>query len=294
MRPPRQWLLLDEGQYREIYEVLEFPLPASKSPWKDTDLGKRLKVPLRLKPAGAADAAELWVLRERPIEQLDALVSAADDHRLRQLSFAVAVKGGEQVIVLRVRPSKHAPPVVVVEGIAYRSYLKLPNLFLPSGTVLNPPLRRDAVRKLLADDPGVITWLHPSGDGKFVPETLPDTAFRPLSDWIDYILDHDREELQTWVQAAQFDFEPFICNEEQPPSRNRPRKRASEPQEQQRERQGRRLCSRHGSGQERRGARDRGRGIRAAADGAEHSRKELTAAGGEVQGDRRPLDSESI
>lgn len=222
MRPPRQWLLLDEGAYRDIYEVLEFPLPASRSPWKDTDPGKRLKVPLRLKPAGAADAAELWVLRERPVEQLDALVAGADDHRLRQLSFAVADKGGERIIVLRVRPSKHAPPVVVVDGIAYRSYLKLPNLFLPSGTVLNPPLRRDAVRKLLADDPGVVTWLHPSGDGKFVPETLPDTAFRPLSDWIDYILDHDREDLQSWVQAAQFDFEPFICSEEQPPRPKKP------------------------------------------------------------------------
>lgn len=222
LRPPREWTLLDEGSFREIYEILEFPLPAARSPWTAAELGERFQVPLRLKPAGAPDAAELWVLRDRPVEQLDALVSAADDVRLRQLAFAVAVKDGKQIIVLRVRPSKQAPPVVVVDGIAYRSYLKIPNLFVPSGSVLNPPLRRDTVRKLLADDPGVITWLHPADAGSFVPETLPDTAFRPLSDWIDYVLDHHREELQTWVQAAQFDFEPFVCNDDQQPKPKKP------------------------------------------------------------------------
>ena len=48
----------------------------------------------------------------------------------------------------------------------------------------------------------------------FRPETLPEDAFRPLIDWIDYVLDHEKEPLQAWVQAAQFDFEAFICDED--------------------------------------------------------------------------------
>src|SRR5262249_18096375 len=89
-----------------------------------------------------------------------------------------------------------------------------------------PPLRRDAVRKLLCDDPSLITWLHPGEDGAFTPETLPDNAFRPLTDWVDYVLDHETQPLQAWVQAAQFDFEQFICSED--PAPPKPKQAAGE------------------------------------------------------------------
>ena len=46
---------------------------------------------------------------------------------------------------------------------AYKHYLKLPNLFLPVGTRLHPPLRRDQVRKLLADDTSQIVWYENVG-----------------------------------------------------------------------------------------------------------------------------------
>src|SRR5262249_45714108 len=157
MQPPRQWTFLDDAPFRDIYEVLEFRLPNTKARWEESDLGHRLRVPLRLAQGAAQESAELWVLRERPVEQLDELVSNADDLLLKQLSFAVAEKGGQTIIVLRVRPSKHAAPVLVLPGaVAFRSFLNLPNLFLPVGTRLHPPLRRDAVRKLLADDPAQI------------------------------------------------------------------------------------------------------------------------------------------
>src|SRR5262249_37584998 len=43
-------------------------------------------------------------------------------------------------------------------------------------------------------------------------------------DWIDYVLDYEKQPLQAWVQAAQFDFEPFVCDED--PS-TKPRKPAA-------------------------------------------------------------------
>src|SRR5262249_37576087 len=138
--------------------------------------------------------------------------------------------GGVQSIILRVRTSKLPPPVLVLHGPAFRPYLKLPNLFLPSGSRLQPPLRRDAVRKLLADDPDRITWLYPHAGGAFTPESLPDTVFRPPPDWIDYVLDHDHAALAAWVGAARFDFEPFVCKDDdtdkpkkQPAKDSRPR-----------------------------------------------------------------------
>src|SRR5205085_10475892 len=118
------------------------------------------------------------------------------------------------VVVLRTRHSRLPPPELVLKAEAHKPYLKLPNLFLPAGKALHPPLRRDMVRKLLADDPAQVVWLAPLDGGGFRPETLPEDAFRPLIDWIDYVLDRDKEPLQAWVQAAQFDFEAFICDED--------------------------------------------------------------------------------
>jgi hypothetical protein len=214
LRPPRDWLVLSDAPFRDIYEVLEFALPAPPARWQAAELAQQLAVPLRLATGGSTEPAELWVLREHALEQLDELVHNADDAMLARLAFAVGQSGDRATIVLRVRPSKLPPPVLVLEAQGFRPYLKLPNLFLPCGTRLHPPLRRDAVRRLLADNPDEITWLQPHQDGSFTPESLSDNVFRPLEDWVDYVLDHDRAALQAWVQAAQFDFDPFMCRDE--------------------------------------------------------------------------------
>jgi hypothetical protein len=227
LRPPRRWAVIEDAPFRDIYEVLEFTLPGQKTRWQEGELGRRLTVPLRLGRGGPSAAPGLWVLRERPVDQLDELVRGADDALLSRLAFAVGEKGGEKVIVLKVRPSKQAPPALVLDAVDFCHFQRMPNLFLPAGTRLNPPLRRDAVRRLLADDPTMVTWLYPGPDGGFTPESLPDSAFRPLSDWIDYVLEHDHEALQAWVESARFEFEPFVCDEDEPG--DRPKKPLREP-----------------------------------------------------------------
>ena len=234
LRAPRSWTVLDDAKFRDIYEVLEFQLPHAPADWRPAERDRRIEVPLRLARGAVAEAAELWVLRDDGEEQLDNLVRHADDKLLARLAFAVGQGDGDTVVVLRVRPSKQAPPVLVLEGVGFRSYLKLPNLFLPCGTRLHPPLRRDAVARLLASDPEQVTWLAPLDDGRFVPERLPDAAFRPLEDWVEYVLDRDHIALEAWVQAARFDFEPFICTDDRPePAPKAPRdpSRAKKPKE---------------------------------------------------------------
>jgi hypothetical protein len=216
LRPPRQWLMLADAPFHDIYEIVEFRLPSGVTRWKDSPLPHRLPVVLRLRQAGPADGAELWVLRGDALDELNRFVQNAEDQLLHRLAFAVGAKNGQTIVVLRVRQSKLPPPILVLTAEAYKSHLKLPNLFLPAGFTLHPPLRRDVIRKLLAEDPSQITWLVPHENGSFTPEGLPDDVFRPLTDWVDYVLDHDRESLQAWVQAMQFEFEPFICDEGQP------------------------------------------------------------------------------
>jgi hypothetical protein len=223
LRPPRRWLLLEDAPFRDVYDVTEFEFPEAPLGWQDRPFEKKLKIPLSLKAGGSTDGAELWVLRDRPVEVLNHFVQNADDQLLNRLAFAVGRHGGQVTIAVRTRQLKLPPPVLVLHAAAYKPYLKLPNLFLPAGTRLHPPLRRDVVRKLLADDPSKVIWLAPSSDGEFTPQSLPETAFRPLWDWIDYVLDSQTQELEAWMQASRFEFEPFICDAEQQP---KPRKAA--------------------------------------------------------------------
>jgi hypothetical protein len=229
LRPPRVWTLLDDGPFRDIYEVLEFPLADAPVHWHEGEFGQKMKVTPTLKPGGSPDGAELWVLRDDPVEELNRFIQNADDQLLHRLAFAVGEKGDQKTIVLRVRPSKLPPPILVLQAVGYRTYLKLPNLFLPVGIRLHPPLRRDVVRQLLAEDTSRITWLTPGPNGSFTPESLLEDAFRPLWDWIDYVLDHDRESLQAWVQASQFDFEPFVCDEDGAPKPKKPPEKTHKP-----------------------------------------------------------------
>jgi hypothetical protein len=150
---PRTWTAVEEGQFRDIYEVLRFTVPAKPIHWETGALKERLKVRLKLVRGGGEDPAELWVLNQTGIEQLEELVRDSDDRLVSRLAFAVGTTddpGSEPVIIVKVRPGKEPPPVLVLDGFAFRSYLRIPNLFLPLGYRLHPPLRRDVVRILLS------------------------------------------------------------------------------------------------------------------------------------------------
>ncbi len=217
LRPEREWSIVQDGPFQDVYEVLDFKLPATSVEWHTSQPKGKLSVSLRLVPGNAAEVAEMWVLSENAVDQLDVFVRDADQRLMARLLFAVIEDGERKSIVLKTRPSKLSPPVLSLEKAqGFKPFWKLPNLFVPLGSRIMPTLRRDAVRKLLAEDPAQVVWLMPKGDGKFAPESLPDDAFRPLEDWIEYIIDHEHQALRSWVQATRFDFDAFECSEDQP------------------------------------------------------------------------------
>jgi hypothetical protein len=238
LRPLRRWTALPDEPFRDVYEALQFQVPDGPSPWQEGRLQEKVQVRLRLRPGGSPDNPELWVLAGDGVEELDRFVQNSDDQLLGRLAFAVGEQDGRKTVVVRVRPSRQPPPQLVLGAVGYRHHLKLPNLFLPVGMGLHPPLRRDKARELLAGDVDQVTWLAPGPDGTFTPQSLPEDAFRPLTDWVDYVLDHDRDALDAWVAAARFDFEDFVCNEDgtpkprkaEPPERSRTPKRLRAPE----------------------------------------------------------------
>lgn len=215
IRAPREWLYLDDVPFQDVYDMMQFKLPASPVGWTEAKTPKKMTVPLKLAASTTTDAAELWVLRDNAVEQLDAIVRDSDEKLLQRLMFAVATDAkGTRTVVLRVRPSKLTPPVLTLDNaLPFKPYWKLPNLFLPVGKRLHPTLRRDAVRKLLADDADQVVWLFPDGESAFTPESVPDAAFRSLEDWVDYIIEAEQQPLAAWIEATRFDFDAFICKD---------------------------------------------------------------------------------
>jgi hypothetical protein len=213
LTPPANWRFVDDAPFQDVYDLAQFPLPAAPAAWEPAAAPEPVTVPLRLTAGNAADAAELWVLRDDPVGQLDTLVRDADERLVQRLMFAVAkTADGSPVAVLRTRPSKLPPPALPLENaVAFKPYWKLPNLFLPVGRRLHPTLRRDAVRRLLADDPDRVVWLYPDGKTGFTPENVPDAAFRSLEDWVDYVIESEQAPLAAWIGATRFDFEHFVC-----------------------------------------------------------------------------------
>jgi hypothetical protein len=215
IRQPREWLYLDEAPFQDVYDIMQFKLPAQPTSWTEAKSPKKMTVPLRLTGGSTTEHPELWVLRENAVEQLDTLVRDSDDKTIQRLMFAVATDSkGVNTVVLRVRPSKQNPPPLTLDNaVAFKPFWKLPNLFVPIGKRLHPTLRRDAVRKLLADDADEVVWLYPNDKGGFTPEHIPDSAFRSLEDWVDYVIESEQKALSAWIESGRFDFDGFICKD---------------------------------------------------------------------------------
>ncbi len=215
IRRGEPWQYLPDGEFEEIYQSLNLAVPEIPSDWSEGTLPEKITIPLRLIASNSPDIAELWVFREDGFRQLDTLVRELDERLLEQLRFAVGhtPEGAESVIIAASSSRKASPVLALDRALAFKSYWRIPNLFIPVGTHLHPTIRRDVITKLLAEDRDRRVWLYPSESGEFRPESIPENAFRPLANWIDYVVDAHAEELNEWMASTQFDFEGFICSD---------------------------------------------------------------------------------
>ncbi len=209
---PREgpWQTVKNGPWSDVYQLIDFRLPESPETQGALRPPRRLIVPLRLTRASRTEPASLWVIRERAIDVVDRLVQTLPVDVIARLLFAVAGDPSDPIVVLRGRAGRSGPPEIDVPGEAYVSLLRIPNLFVPRDRIVEPPLRRDKLRELLAPTDDDIGWLAPVGDAKFRVESLPDAAFSPLLDWVDYLVEAGARALEPWVKSVLFDFEPFV------------------------------------------------------------------------------------
>lgn len=198
-----------EGEFADIYTLIDLAVPDVETKMLQSVLEPpRLAVTLRLARAASSEAPSLWVIRENAVQKLEKLLASLPEEVTRGLLFATCNDGGETIIVVRTRPGTRGS--VEIDGERYRGHASIASLHLPCDATLEPPLRRDRMRDLLAPDPDDIVWLRPLGKGRFRVEKTSDNAFRPLSDWVEYVIDESAAALVPWVQSTTFDFDAFV------------------------------------------------------------------------------------
>jgi cellulose synthase operon protein C len=196
------------GDFTPEIESLDL-LPAS-SVQEARATAPRVETRMRLVPSADQDSARLWVLREDALGQLTAYCRVTHEQLLARFGVAVSATAGVPCVVLRALVGKGPPPLFVGPATAFAPLLRLPNVFLPVGMRLAPVLRRDALRRGLAVRPDRVQWLHPFGNGGFRLESLPDAAFHPLADWIDFRVPTAVAFGRPWAQSHRWEFEPFV------------------------------------------------------------------------------------
>jgi cellulose synthase operon protein C len=210
LSPNEPWRIVPEGSWTTVYSLLDVDVPGDPRRYEArADDLPRLRVPLRLE-RGADTAPTLWVVRSEAIRKVERLVASVPDDVIGAVLFAVT-NDDPPTVILRLRPSSKRAMVLEIDGDAFCPHMQIQSLFLPRGRALEPPLRRDIVRELLAPDADCITWLVGAAASLRV-ERIPDAAFRPLSSWVEYVVDSARE-LETWIQSARFEFADYVIEE---------------------------------------------------------------------------------
>ena len=252
-----RWIDIPDGPWHDMFTLIEIAMPDDSRVMVSVKPDRMLQVPLTLSPATRTEAPSLWVLHgapdddraagnpASPIDRVDTLVRTLPDDIIARLHFAVLERPGHQdgpVVLLRARHSRSGPPAIDIEGVAMVPFMGIANLYIPHDAGIEPPLRRDMLRDLLAPENERLYWLTPTrpdtpdevdanagasadpagsvrhrtpvADSRpsmrpFRVESAPDRAFSPLPDWVEYLVHKNASALEPWVRSVTFEFESF-------------------------------------------------------------------------------------
>ncbi|HET9987076.1 MAG TPA: hypothetical protein VFQ65_01115 [Kofleriaceae bacterium] len=217
LRPDRGMMLLvtrdgwrtirDEG-WMTLDAALELAVPERADKIAQGVLPERRKVELRLS-AGRRDVTSMWVIRDDAVAKVDKLLEYLPEEVVGRLMFAVS-DATPPVVILRARTGRQAAPDLSIAAEEYAPLGGMADVYAPTGAIVEPPLRRERLRSILAIEPREVMWLARVGGNKFRVERINDDAFMPLGEWADYVLHTSAPALTPWLRSTVYDFAPFV------------------------------------------------------------------------------------
>ncbi len=207
------WQYYPQAEWIRLYDMLELSVATNLNQQWATVSPEKLQVSLQLVPKGRNEVATLWLIRDNALAVVEQLISRVPEQALAGLSFAITVAQNTPIIILRRRAHWHKEiflEIDATECVSCASWDNTDNLYISDTAILEPPLRREKVKALLAPDVDLMSIVVASKHGKSVDiYKIEQSAFQPLDRWIEYIIEQQQAEIQPWINACQFDFKKF-------------------------------------------------------------------------------------
>jgi hypothetical protein len=202
-----RWRTLRDGGWRGLDAVVELTAP-ERGPALVAELPPRRTIELRLS-SGRRVAPSLWVIRHGGVAAIDRLLEYLPEDVVARLTFA-ATGGDTPIAIVRARSGRHAPPELALGAEEYAPIADMPDVYAPVSAVVEPPLHGERLRAILGATGGDVLWLAALPERRFRVERIADDAFRPLAEWVDYVLHTSAPALVPWLRATDFDFAPMV------------------------------------------------------------------------------------
>jgi hypothetical protein len=220
--PPGTLLLIGGDRWRTVPDAgwlgldaaVELAVPGDRAVLPATPLPARRRIELRMS-GGRREPPSLWVVRQGGVAAIDKLLAYLPEDVVARLTFA-ATGGDDPLVIVRARSGRHAPPELALAAEDYAPLAELPDVYVPAGSIVEPPLRRERLRQILTGPEGAgaaggdVLWLAPLPERRFRVERIADRAFAPLAEWADYVLHASTPALVPWMRATELDFAPFV------------------------------------------------------------------------------------
>ncbi len=207
--------------WRDVYDAVAVsPEDLSAVRWSPAEPAPRFTVKLRLASAPDRVEPELWLLEEHDLPAVERLLAMVPEPDLKHLGvafFAPAPPDGgtRPVAALREVITGRGRGWIDFTRRGFRSHGGLPGLFLPIDRALEPPLRRDRIAEAFSLSPGELVIVEPAADGVRALR-LPESSFRPLTTYVDYIVTTQSPTLPPLIASTIFDPGPIAGLAERP------------------------------------------------------------------------------
>ena len=202
------WRTIADQGWMTLDAALELAVPERADKIAPGVMPERRKVELRLS-AGRRDVTSMWVIREDAVAKVDKLLEYLPEEVVGRLTFAVS-NATPPTVILRARTGRHAAPDLSIAAEEYAPLAGMADVYAPTGAIVEPPLRRERLRSILAIEAREVMWLARVAGNKFRVERINDDAFTPLGEWADHVLHASAPALAPWVRTRLFDFAPFV------------------------------------------------------------------------------------
>jgi hypothetical protein len=218
-----RWRTVPDAGWRGLDAAIELAVPGERTGVTAAPLPAPRRIELRL-AGGRREPPSLWVVRQGGVAAIDQLLAYLPEDVVARLTFA-ATGGDDPLVIVRARSGRHAPPELALAAEAYAPLADLPDIYAPAGSIVEPPLRRERLRRVLSgpqrEEPegtaggdggagGEVLWLAPLPDRRFRVERIADRAFAPLAEWADYVIHASAPAFVPWLRATELEFAPFV------------------------------------------------------------------------------------